>query len=105
MTVAHDDTVEGLRERIAGLEAENAHLRIALSSRIVVEQAKGVLIERLDLPAEQVFELLRTAARRSRLKLHVLAGEILRSRVSPEYIEREIRHLTRGQRRASNTMT
>ena len=55
-----------VQERIAELEAENTNLRKALASRIVIEQAKGVLIERLDLPPEAVFDLLRSAARRSR---------------------------------------
>ena len=88
-----------LQERIAELEAENTNLRRALASRIVIEQAKGVLIERLDLPPEAVFELLRSAARRSRRNIHVVAAEILKTRVTPEYIEREIRHLLRGNTR------
>jgi hypothetical protein len=66
---------------------------------MVVEQAKGVLIERLDLPAEALFELLRSAACRSRRKVHTIAAEILASRTSPAYIEREIRHLMGGNSR------
>jgi hypothetical protein len=52
-----------------------------------------MLIERLDLPAEDVFELLRAAARRARINIHDVAAEVLRSRVTPSYIEREIGHL------------
>ena len=85
-----------LRAKVAELEELNAQLRHGLASRIVIEQAKGVLIERLDLPAEAVFELLRSAARRGRMKVHVVAGEILKTRVTPEYILREIQHLTDG---------
>ena len=88
--------LEALQARVDRLEAQNEHLRVALASRIVVEQAKGVLIERLDLPAEAVFELLRSAARRSRMNLHQVAAEILKTRVTPDYIEREIGHLMRG---------
>jgi AmiR/NasT family two-component response regulator len=89
-----------LQQRVTELEAEAANLRTALASRIVVEQAKGVLIERLDLPPETVFELLRSAARRSRRKVHAVAAEILASRTSPAYIEREIRHLIDGNSRS-----
>jgi ANTAR domain-containing protein len=89
-----------LRLRVEALEADNENLRIALASRIVIEQAKGVLIERLDLPPEAVFELLRSAARRSRRKVHEIASEILQTRANPEYIEREIRHLLHKNGRA-----
>jgi AmiR/NasT family two-component response regulator len=80
-------------ERIAELETENEQLRKALQSRIIIEQAKGMLIERLDLPEDAIFELLRSAARRSRMNLHELCAEVLRSRVTPEYIERQVAHL------------
>ena len=82
-----------LEQRIAELEAQNAQLRAALASRIVIEQAKGVLVERLDLPPEEVFALLRSAARRGRMSIHVLAEQILQTRVTPEHIARQIRHL------------
>ena len=75
------------------LRRENDQLRTALASRIVIEQAKGVLIERLDLPAEDVFKLLRIAARRTRMNIHDVSAEILKTRVTPGYIRREIAHL------------
>jgi AmiR/NasT family two-component response regulator len=82
-----------LEDRLAALEVENAQLRAALASRIVIEQAKGVLIERLDLPPEDAFNLLRSAARRGRTRIHVVAEEILKSRVTPDHIARQIQHL------------
>ena len=84
------DEVAAERER---LQTENTQLRKALASRIVIEQAKGVLIERLDLPAEDVFRLLRSASRRARMNIHDVAVEVLRSRATPAYIEREVGHL------------
>ena len=82
-----------LEDRLASLELENEQLRAALASRIVIEQAKGVLIERLDLPPEDVFNLLRSAARRGRMSIHVVAEEILKSRVTPDHIAHQIQHL------------
>jgi AmiR/NasT family two-component response regulator len=95
-----DSSVDGelaeLRARAADLEKQNEHLRVGLASRIVIEQAKGVLIERLDLPPDEIFELLRAAARRSRTNLHTIAAEILQTRVTPDYIMRQIQHLIPG---------
>ena len=88
------DTVSGdLRAEVEALQRENDQLRTALVSRIVIEQAKGVLIERLDLPAEDVFELIRMAARRTHRNIHEVAAEILKTRVTPDYIRRETGHL------------
>jgi hypothetical protein len=77
-----------LEVRVEELEAENQNLQTALTSRIVIEQAKGVLMERLDLPQQAAFELLRSAARRSRRKLHDIASEIVTTRITPDHIER-----------------
>jgi hypothetical protein len=68
-------------------------LRCALESRIVIEQAKGVLMERLDLPAEVAFELLRAAARRSRAKIHALAAEVVATSVMPAALQHAVRDL------------
>lgn len=83
-----------LEARVAALADENAQLRFALESRIVIEQAKGVLMERLDLPADVAFELLRAAARRSRTKLHAVAAEVVASRVTPAALEQPVRDLS-----------
>jgi hypothetical protein len=85
-----------LEARLAALADENAQLRFALESRIVIEQAKGVLMERLDLRADVAFELLRAAARSSRTKLHAIAAEVVASRVMPPALERPVRDLSSG---------
>jgi hypothetical protein len=77
------ETAEEWRER-----AEQ--LQLALTSRIVIEQAKGVLRERLGLSVETAFELMRLAARRSRQKLHDLAAEVVGSLSTPEAIVIEL---------------
>jgi hypothetical protein len=59
-------------------------LQRALDSRVVIEQAKGMLRERLGLPMDSAFELLRAAARRSQTKLQVLAGHVVGSFETPK---------------------
>jgi hypothetical protein len=77
-----------LRERLFELERENRQLRQALDSRIVIEQAKGVLAERYRLEVDRAFVLLRQAARSSRRRIHELAAEVVQSRAeTPAEIE------------------
>jgi hypothetical protein len=59
------------------LRNENAHLRTALLTRIVIEQAKGMLAERLSVEVDQAFERLRREARNRRMKLHELAVAVI----------------------------
>jgi GAF domain-containing protein len=59
----------------SSLLAEN--LQRALNTRIVVEQAKGVLSERGGIPMDQTFELLRSYARSHNLKLSELAQSVV----------------------------
>jgi transcriptional regulator with GAF, ATPase, and Fis domain len=59
----------------SSLLAEN--LQRALNTRIVVEQAKGVLSERGGIPMEQTFDLLRGYARSHQMKLSDLAEAVV----------------------------
>jgi AmiR/NasT family two-component response regulator len=59
------------------LERENAQLREALASRILIEQAKGVLAERFRIDVGQAFEVLRRSARARRRRLHEVAAEVV----------------------------
>ncbi len=97
------DVLAELEARVAALGEENAQLRFALESRIVIEQAKGVLMERLDLPADVAFELLRAAARSSRTKLHAIAAEVVASRVTPAALEQPVRDLSSGDSNGSSS--
>jgi ANTAR domain len=52
-------------------------LQRALDSRIVLEQAKGVLVERHGITPDDAFKRLRREARSSRMNIHVLAAGIV----------------------------
>ncbi len=53
-------------------------LKHALDARVVIEQAKGVLVARDGVDPRRAFEELRAQARRSRRKLADLAAEVVR---------------------------
>jgi hypothetical protein len=63
-------------------------LQSALDSRVAIEQAKGMLRERVGLSTEGAFELLRAAARSHRMKLYELATDVVRSFATPKPIVR-----------------
>jgi hypothetical protein len=52
-------------------------LEHALTSRVLVEQAKGVLATRHGIPVDEAFELLRGYARRNRRRMSELAQEVI----------------------------
>jgi ANTAR domain. len=77
---------ESLQALVASLTERNAQLERALESRIVIEQAKGVLIERFDLAPDHAFEILRRASRTQRRRVHLIAAEVVASRDTPAAI-------------------
>jgi AmiR/NasT family two-component response regulator len=60
-----------------------AQLEHALESRVVIEQAKGIVAERYGVSVDEAFRLIRMAARTNRVKLHDLAREIRPGGASP----------------------
>jgi AmiR/NasT family two-component response regulator len=72
-----------LLELVDQLRTHNAQLERALQSRIVIEQAKGVLAERYALSVDEAFDLLRRAARSNREPIHDLAARVVGEKVSP----------------------
>ncbi|MEQ8716317.1 MAG: GAF and ANTAR domain-containing protein [Acidimicrobiales bacterium] len=52
-------------------------LQIALTNRVIIEQAKGVLAERENLDMHAAFEMLRNYARSHRLKLAAVAHSVI----------------------------
>ena len=54
-----------------------AQLQHALTSRIVVEQAKGMLAERYSLQPDEAYELIRLAARSNGLKVQAVSRSVI----------------------------
>lgn len=79
----------GLLQERAGRETAVLveQLQAALNSRIVLEQAKGVLAERSQISPEEAFVTLRTYARSHGLKLTVVAMMVLDNSLRPSELE------------------
>jgi ANTAR domain len=77
----------------AGYE-RTAHLQRALDSRIVIEQAKGILAERFGVHVDDAFVLLRRAARSNGLRIRELAASVVSSRETPTPIAETTRTWT-----------
>ena len=71
----HEQALRDLQERAN-------HLEVALTSRVVIEQAKGMLAERLDLSPDEAFGLLRSYARARNLRLSGVAEDLIRGQLS-----------------------
>jgi AmiR/NasT family two-component response regulator len=59
-------------------------MRLAMESRAVIEQAKGVLMAQRHVDAEQAFEMLREASQRYNRKLREIAAGIVDSTQGPQ---------------------
>jgi len=64
-------------------ERKVSQLQSALDSRVVIEQAIGMLAERFDLQFADAFELLRAAARNTGQQVRAIAEELRASRRTP----------------------
>jgi AmiR/NasT family two-component response regulator len=95
-----EDLRAALRRALAVVEVSferRAQLEHALQSRIVIEQAKGILAERLRLTLPEAFEVLRRAARSNGLKAHVVAQAVTEEQETPEIVLEALRkHLSRA---------
>lgn len=86
-------TIAILQHR-ASREAQvlNEQLSYALNSRIVIEQAKGMISERETLEMDAAFHLLRNHARNHNLRLADVAASITVGTLSPSKLDRPARH-------------
>jgi uncharacterized protein (DUF2267 family) len=82
----HDDLVAHwvqLYTRVAQLES-------ALKTRIIIEQAKGVLAARLHMRIDDAFQVLRLGARSSRMRIHDLSQRVVEEPATPQPITRAL---------------
>ena len=81
-------TIGILHQRIiTRSELVNQQLQTALNTRVIIEQAKGVLAERGSVDMDQAFNLLRGHARRSRQRLADLAAEVVSGADTAEILD------------------
>jgi GAF domain-containing protein len=74
-------TIAILQERLVReREVLATQLQTALDSRVVIEQAKGVLAERLGFDMDTAFSTMRDAARRANRRLSDVARDVVDSR-------------------------
>ncbi len=71
-------TITILQDRLVrSRELLAEQLQYALNSRVVIEQAKGVLAARLNIATEEAFDVLRSRSRTTRRRLTEVAEEVV----------------------------
>jgi GAF domain-containing protein len=82
-SLADAATIAILQDRLArGRDILNQQLQTALTSRVIVEQAKGALSRHLNVTTDAAFEVLRSRSRNTRRRLSDLAEEVARGELS-----------------------
>ena len=76
-------TRDELADRLIAAQRKIAQLEEALQSRIIIEQAKGILAERLAISVGEAFDILRYAARSHHLKLREIARDVVEGGQTP----------------------
>lgn len=85
--LAEAATITILHKReLVRAESLAQQLQGALNSRVVIEQAKGVVAEHAGLDMEGAFDVLRTYARKNRMRLALLARNVVRGVTQPDLL-------------------
>ncbi|WP_158896060.1 GAF and ANTAR domain-containing protein [Amycolatopsis anabasis] len=85
--LADTATIGILQERaIRRHEVLTEQLQSALNSRVVIEQAKGVISHAGRIPMDQAFEQLRSYCRDRNLRLSRVAEDVAQSRLTPDTV-------------------
>ena len=80
---AHASIALSAASSASALRQENADLIEALESRDVIGQAKGILMERYRLTADEAFDMLRRASQHLNVKLRQVAQDVSDTGVFP----------------------
>jgi GAF domain-containing protein len=80
---AHASIALSTMRSASHLRRENADLMDALASRDVIGQAKGILMERYKLSADEAFDMLRKASQHLNVKLRTIAEDVSDTGVFP----------------------
>ena len=75
--VEAERAIKRLLELTTVLARRASQLQEALDSRVVIEQAKGILAERYSITVDEAFRLLRRASRSNRLRIHDVAARVV----------------------------
>lgn len=75
-------TISILQQRLVEeSELAQAQLQRALDSRVVIEQAKGYLAQRLNIDMDEAFARIRKRARSTQARISVVAADVIAGRV------------------------
>jgi GAF domain-containing protein len=75
----------GNAEAAARTMEDPNHLRTAMMSRAVIEQAKGILMERHKIKEDEAYTILTHASQRTNTKLPDVAAELVQAGVAPSH--------------------
>jgi GAF domain-containing protein len=82
-------TIAILQHRtVAHVNQQRTQMHAALKSRVVIEQAKGILAERWSTGVDDAFDALRRHARSHRLGLTQVCRQLIDGRLDTEAIDR-----------------
>jgi response regulator NasT len=70
-------SARGGQRRQAQWKGEVAGLQQRLSDRIIIERAKGILVQRLGIPEEEAYKRLRVLSRRQRRQIRDIAQSLV----------------------------
>jgi len=88
--LADTATIGILQERaIRRAEVLTEQLQTALNSRVVIEQAKGLLAHAAGISTGQAFDQLRSYSRDNNVRLSTLAEQVVRGTLPPDTLNRQ----------------